>query len=462
MESPLLRYAGLYSEDNSPEDGSLLVDTKSPLIDGDVTASAGIDIGSDVKAESLRNIGLQFVLPGDVNKIYLWVKETLTASVANSFSWAIYTSSDNITWTLHTTVSPASFGAFENRFEISFAEVNTEFIKVVTTPVYTGDPKNIYVTEMQAFTTVSGVTGEKETTRTGHNYNLNLIAKLFTKTTIGYNLFYNLQEQDPSSAKKAALSNGIYLRHTFNRVFSARTSFSQTGSTLTDQQNVSEKSTNNTYAASLRAAYWEALKQILTYSGTKTTKEDGTSNTNSLFLRTNAELYRGWSAFFDAGYSWNEPLDGAETTSTTIRTGTNIVPNNKVTININYSATQTQQSAGDTSRSELDFQAFVIPFRALSFNARVSMVDRGDSTATLYNYSANWSPFPDGTVQFFLTYTETLRPEDEQKTRTIGPNLKWTISRHFSLDMAYVINENETKLQATESNSYRANLRVIF
>ncbi len=461
VESPLLRNAGFSYPDDTPSDGHGFDKVSNPaLIDGNVTASAVINIGSGVNTEPLRNIGLQLTFAANVSKIHLWVDRPLSSSIADSFSWSIYTSPDNTdtsTWTLHATVSPGSFGTFENRFEITFAEVNTQYIKVVTTPLSTGEPKNIYVTEMQAFTTVSGVLVEKKTTAIDHNYNLNITGKLSDKINIGYNMYYRLQEQDPSSTERTELSNGINLSYIFNRVFTASTSFSQTDRTSPGKNKVS-----NNYAASLRAAYWEALKQILTYRGTKTTEEDGASSTNSLFLRTNAELYRGWSAFFDAGYSWNEPLDGAETTSTTVRTGTNIVPNNKVTININYSVTQTQQSAGDTSRSELDFQAFVIPFRALSFNARVSMMDRGDSTATLYNYSANWSPFPDGTLQFFLGYTETLRPEDEQKSRTIRPSLKWTLSRHFFLDMGYSISESETRLEATESNSFSANLRVIF
>jgi hypothetical protein len=402
-----------------------------------------------------------------VEKIHLWVDTLLSESVANSFSWGVYTSSDNNTWILYDTVFPASFGTFENRFEITFTEVNTQYIKVVTLPLnpaVSAEEKyaNIYITEMQAFTTVSGVAGETETTRTDHNYNLNLRAKLFTNTTIGYNLFYNLQEQDPSSVKQTELSNGVYLRHTFNRVFSASASFSQTDHTSTDQQNVSEESTNNTYAASLRAAYWDALEQILTYGGTKTTEEDGTSSTNSLFLRTNAQLYKGWSAFVDAGYSWSEPLGGAETTSTIIRSGTNVVPNDKITLDINYSVATTQQSGGDTSKSELDFQASVTPFRALTFNARFSMLDQEDSTATLHNYSANWSPFPDGDLQFFFTYTETLRPEDDQESRTIGPSLKWSLSRHFIFDAAYTISQSETVSQATDSNSFIANLRIVF
>jgi hypothetical protein len=458
VEFPVLLDHGLSSNDDSLL--AVTLDINDELIDGDRDASAGINIGSLGSAAQLPNIGLQFVLLGDVDKIHVWVQEPLSQAVAASFSWTIYTSDNNITWTPGETVS-GSFGPFENRFVISFQAVNTEYIKVVTTPLAAGEvPENIFVTEMWAFTTVSGVTLDKQTTITEHNYNLNLRGKLGDQTVLGYNMFYNLLERDPSSEKKTELSNSVYLRHRFNRIFSGTTSFAQTDRTLNDEQSV-----NNTYSASLRAAYLETLEQILTYSGTQTSEDEGSGSTDSLFLRTNAELYRGWSAFLDLGYSSDSPAGRADATSTIIRSGTNIVPNAKTTININYSITDTQESGGEnrqTSKSILDTQIFLTPFRALSLNAKLRFEDREDSTTTSQNYSANWSPFPDGDLQFFFTYTETLRPEDDQESRTIGPSMKWTIGRHAFLDMAYTVTENETRLQTIESNSLNAKLRIVF
>ena len=133
---------------------------------------------------------------------------------------------------------------------------------------------------------------------------------------------------------------------------------------------------------------------------------------------------------------------------------------------MNYSVINTtgsdEEIGGAYSRSEWDINAFWVPFRALSFNARVSRFDRGDSTDTLYNYSASWSPFPDGTLQLFLIYNEILRPEDEAKSRTIGPSLKWIISRHFQLDMFYSTSQEETSFQKIESNSLGTTLKINF
>jgi hypothetical protein len=158
-------------------------------------------------------------------------------------------------------------------------------------------------------------------------------------------------------------------------------------------------------------------------------------------------------------------LDGTPTTRTTVRVGTNLIPNNMLTVNSNYSFTETKQTEGEdqsTSQSQWETRAFFVLFRALSFNIRISFVDREGSTTTLQNYSTNWSPFPDGALQFFFAYTETLRPESDEKTRTISPSLKWQISRHALIDTSYNITKNETRLVTTDSNSFNVNLKLVF
>ncbi len=160
--SSLFPSAGLFSLDNTPEDGPALASTPA-LINGDINSSAGIDIGLAGDETTQTNVGLDFGVPVRVDTIFVWVDRTLSSTVADSFSWSVYTSPDNTdtsTWTLHATVSPASFGLFDNRFEITFPVVETAFIKVVTRPLSAAVPDasnfpNIFVTEMEGFTTLS-------------------------------------------------------------------------------------------------------------------------------------------------------------------------------------------------------------------------------------------------------------------------------------------------------------------
>jgi hypothetical protein len=47
----------------------------------------------------------------------------------------VWISSNNLNWTLHQTILSAPFGAFDNRFELTFANVSTRYIKAVTDPL---------------------------------------------------------------------------------------------------------------------------------------------------------------------------------------------------------------------------------------------------------------------------------------------------------------------------------------
>jgi hypothetical protein len=126
-------FAGLSAISDTPQ--LVTLDQNPALIDGDVAASSGINLGPvPVGGDNrLRNIGLDFVIPSEVNRVFLWVDRDLPPSVSNSFRWDIYVSSDNVDWTFLQTVTPAPFSTFFNRFEINFSKVATRYLKVVST-----------------------------------------------------------------------------------------------------------------------------------------------------------------------------------------------------------------------------------------------------------------------------------------------------------------------------------------
>jgi hypothetical protein len=466
IESPLVRVAGLSSEDRNPGDGAL--DNNSELINGNTVVQAGLNIGSSADGNPDANIGLDFGFALDVDQIRIWVgvDQPLSATVANAFSWTVYTSPDNSTWTPFATIPSADFGTFDNRFEINFPEVNTRFIKVVTEPLSQTTPgaadfQNIFVTEMEAFITVSGANINNETKTTDQNANLNLRAQLGDRTVAGYNLLYGRQDQDPFDIKRTQLTNDLFFNHIFNRIFSITATGQRTDNSVDSQDTITYN-----YGSSLVASWFRQFGQSLTYSGTYLDEDDGTAYQNSIFLRNNATLYRGWSMFLDTGYGWERPVEGSsQITSTTIRTGTNLKPNKQITINANYLYRRTEQPdirIGPETDQQFDIQAFYIPFDTLSFFAKLSFVDRDNGSDTFQNYSVNWSPFPDGDLQLFLIYSEILRSENDRKERVVGPSLKWRIGRFGLLDLSYTYTLNDDSIQKTDSNILNANLRIIF
>ena len=477
VQLPLQPFEGLYRVDNNPPDDGQLNMSSNALIDGNLTvpAATALNIGSaPVNQTNYINIGLSFVSARDVDEIYIYVNSgsrPLTAAIADSFSWAVYTSPDNTstsTWTLVATVSPASFGDIDNRFEISFPQVNTQYIKVVTralSPVLDPPPgefRDIFITEMQAFSTLSGTQVNHTFTTLDQNYNLNLTARLTDKTSLGYSLQYFNENQDSPAEDSSQLFNNIFLNHTFNEIFSSSASFSRGGSKQGDR-----KTTTYLYGASLRGAYLPTLNQTLTLSGSNENEEEGSAYTYSIFLHHNAILYSGWSAFLDVGRTWNLLTDDTRNASTIIRTGTNIIPNSMITLNLTYNYTLTDSKPPEGNKEEttnkiLNLDVFFTPFRALSLSASISYVERENFSSTLQQYSVNWSPFPEGDLQFFFIYNETLENEQNREETSLGPGFNWKISNHFSLRTSYNYLQSETRTQKTETNNIFSELRIIF
>ena len=193
----------------------------------------------------------------------------------------------------------------------------------------------------------------------------------------------------------------------------------------------------------------------------------GSTYIYSVFLNHNATLYTGWSASLDLGRTWSLLDDDTRDVATTVRVGTNFIPNNIINLNVtyNYSLIDSKPPAGNTQEStnkNLGLDVFFTPFRALSLSASISYVEREDVSTTLQQYSLNWSPFPDGDLQFFFIYNETLESEQNQKARSIGPGFDWNISNHFSLRMSYVYVRDATSAQKTDTNNVFSELRINF
>ena len=213
----------------------------------------------------------------------------------------------------------------------------------------------------------------------------------------------------------------------------------------------------------MRAAWLKTLNQILTYGRRTTSDPQGDFSQDSVILRTNAILYRGWDAFLDLGYNWETQADGTQSTSRTVKSGTKVMPFDKLTFNLNYTYKETEQQESQTDpeiETQIDLQAFYVPFTNLSLFAKISIVDKAAISDTYQNYSINWSPFSQGELQFFLTYNEILHSETGETDKTFGPSARWTIGRHLTLDLSYTLGTTENALLKTDTESLRAEFRL--
>jgi hypothetical protein len=466
LDIGLIPFAGLSSIDDTPVNGALA--SNAALVDGNLAATAGVNIGmpSIIGGDTReRNIGLDFSFAQDVNRLRVWVDKELPATISGSFSWDIYTSSDNLNWNLYTTVSPAPFGAFDNRFEITFSSVNTRYIKVVVKPLSaavqgaSGFP-DIFVTEIQAFSSKSATRGK--TTTSNQVYNFDGKALLLESANLYYNLSYFLARLEPSAEQRWTLSNMLTASHRFSRVFS--------GSARTGREDFSEP-TDHGFAyvadASLDAVPLKTLRHTLSYSGRFEERISGRTNTNSIFLQNHAAVYQGVDLTAAGGMTFKDQDTGERAETTEIIAGAGLQPHRTLNLTFSIDSSRAHSSGGGTRESSTqtnrtDETATYHPVDTLYLVAGMSTVATQDATKRSQSYALNWSPFFGGSLQFAFAYTEALESEKNSRVRTYSPSLTWKITRTTYLLSAYQDTQGKSDDGRSNSKIFSTDLRAYF
>lgn len=466
----LFPLAGLSSINDMPTTGAL--DPNPALIDGNLTTSAGINIGLPPLGGDTRprNMGLDFVNVVEVNELFVWVNRELPQNISSAFSWDIYTSPDNLNWSKIATVSSAPFGPSQNRFDINFPGVNTRFIKVVTNPLSpavlnSSTFPNIFVTELQAFTqTPVQVVGTTSQTLTSHLFNLDSRTRIFDSPTLFYELSYLFTRTDPSAQQRWILSNGLSLDYRLSNIFST--------SARVTRQDDEQKGTGDTvryiYNASITATPVRTLRNSLLFSGQIEEVGKKSTDLNSIFLNNNAALYKGIDVNLNGGVSFSKNETGQDLRNTLINFGANITPNRALVLNLNYSDSTTNQSGGGQPSSSTysrrgDVRLTYIPFSTLNLFASAGVLMRsGQKIETLQSYGINWAPFPDGTIQFNFAYNENFDSLNNIRERTIIPSLIWKITNRVLLQVSYQMISSSSKTGSIDTNGASANLKIFY
>jgi hypothetical protein len=460
-------FSGLSVIDDTPLDGAL---SQNPaLIDGNLTASAGINIGLPPVGGDTRerNIGLDFSLAKDVNTLYVWVDKSLPSEISSSFAWDIYTSTDNLTWSLYTTVSPALFGTFDNRFEISFSTIHTRYIKLVVkplSPVVQGAAgfANIFVTEIQALSRKPAEQLQRKSTSSTQIFNFDGKVLLLTNPNLYYNLSYFLVRSEPFSQQRWALSNTLTATHRFNRVFS--------GSARGGREDFYDPTNFGfDYVAdlSLEAVPLPTLRHNLIYSGRFGEDISGRTNMNSLFLYNNAHVYTGVDLMASGGMTFQDKPAGVHVKSTDWNAGLNLQPHPTLNLSFYHDSLTTLSYGGGTvertqKTNRTDETASYHPIETLYLVVALSTIEYPEKTRRSQSYSVNWSPFFGGNLQFSMAYTESLDSENNTRVRTWSPSLTWKINRTSYLAASYQVSQGKSDDGTSDSKLFSTNLRVYF
>ena len=482
----ILPFAGLTGSgslgtDTSLEDPTLdTMVSNSLLIDGVTNVASGINIGYSTLVTGPRNMGLDLGTETELNSIYVWVNQVLTESVANSFSWDIYVSSDTSDlkqWTLLQTVASAPFGVFDARFEVRFSNVKTRFIKVVTRPLaspvpVTGvDVNNILVTELQAF--IFKQVQELSTSKTTYNsqrIDLGMNVKLANVPNLYYDLSFTQSKSDQSDLSPYTLLNRLYFSHRISKIFATGATTSRQDSTEGNSKRVSYL-----YSAFLTVTPLNTLNHNLRVSRSTDELNDERSSSNSVYFATNAAIYRGFDLSLAISQTTGLQSTGQLTRSTTITGGSTLIPYRTLTINLYYSDVKSMTTGtdsqdpgnGSTTRSgsaSVSYAPFPTLFLYASSTTSETTYDDGKSalSSRTQSYSLSWSPAFAGALSFNFTATQVVTSEDHGESNTLTPSLRWQVNQYAFLDAGYQLATTKNISLRSRTESIFSTLRVAF
>jgi hypothetical protein len=394
--------------------------------------------------------------------------------VAAAFTWAVYTSSDNLTWQLYQTGVPAPYILDPSRpgvgrFEITFPNAVTKYIKVVVSPLspsaaggQSRDFPGIYVTELQAFNTTAAANVVGTTMATTQTGALSANVALLKTPALTYNFsyFFNNSESQFSTTRSSTMSNGLSVQHQFNPVFSGNGQVQRVDdSSPTGDRHILR------FGAQLTAVPLRTLSHSLGFSSATEQSSTGRSKTTAVTLANTAQLYQNITAFLNGGWSNNYSETDQKIASTYYSGGINLIPIETLNITLSSGGNTADQSGGGvpeltttTRNNELDVSYY--PFRTLYLAA--SWLERkgsGQAPDRITNYQLNWSPFPGGDLVFNFSYYETQRALASSTDKSYIPSLRWNINRRTFAQVSYnstistsIFGQSTTRIYATSFN----------
>lgn len=467
VDVPLTPFAGLSGISDLPATARL--SQNALIVDGNLTAGAGVDIGvSTAPADpQARNVGLDFLNRAEVNRILIWVDRELPVEVANSFSWDIYSSSDNVVWTRQATVTAAPFGPFENRFEILFPQITARYVKVVTKPLSVTVPDSsrfadIFVTEMQAF--ARRPVGETATrfAHTAHLVNTDVRLRLLESPALFYEGYYLYNGPDAFGASTTTLSNGASVNHAFGRIFSVYVRGAREQGREAQGDRVATV-TN----ATLSVDPFPTLRTVFLYTGLDERIDDQPSTRRGFIVQNTAQLYRGVDLLFGVGWNLNEQPTGEVSHDRLVNVSAAIVPRPNVNLTVSYDERTTERTGTFTGNPRSRQRRFygtvaVDPIRTFHLVLGHEIVVVTDQkTRTTVDVVANWAPFADGALQFTFAHNEALRDVEFGKERNTVAAVRWNLSGKSYIDVSRQWTRNEFVFQRTESKVFSVSVRLF-
>jgi hypothetical protein len=451
------------------------------LIDGNVAASAGVNLGTAAGAGTIiadcssspgcRDLGAQFqdvITPVNAIHVYIDQDQRLPQSVAALFSWEAYQSDDNARgeWTPVAVTGPVVYNEALFRFEVPIERTRARYLKVVTRPLRespaTTDPqfREIFVTELQFFDVVTAE--EARGRRSDVNGNLSGTTRILLVPDLGLSYDFSGSLAHYGERRPTwSIVNGLSLARRLDPVYGVAARVERV-----DADAGRGWEALNRWSASLSADPLPTLGALLSYSGQLAQLEGGTALSNSGTFSARADLYEGIALGGTASAARGRGETGVTSRSLLTSVNMSIVPNPILSLAGSYALSDTAQSGGgqpdhSERRNLLEGSASLSPFPALSLAGTVTrQFARAARPVTLWSFSGAFSPFPKGDLQLRYSWTETYDTAAELRTRTHGPGARWNIRPGWYLNAGYSVRETRAPAVSEDSRSFNANLLI--
>ncbi|MCD4777462.1 MAG: discoidin domain-containing protein [Desulfobacterales bacterium] len=459
-----------------------------------------------------QNIGVDLTSAKEIDQIYLYTT-TPDPAFKDNFTWAVYSSSDNSTWTLlKPSETDFDYNTSKKRFEISFTATTARYFKIVNTA---NDTNNLYVTEIEAYDGTTSIAasdglylqddtpevsshlnsepllidGDKttsaginiggyttqaaftttETEQTTQTTQANIRYKPMDWLSFTYDFTQDERETKPDQeesekTKRRAHSMNCRVERELHKYITA---WAQYGRRMEyDSEAEANDKITDTYLLHFLFSPLTTLNTDLSLNHT-VSKEDGEteSKSSSALLQISAKLREGADLNVDANITRSENLvSQSETTTKSISSDLRLELTRMLTAEIeydtNWTETQKPEPDGDTTGRTSNARIIFYWRPSHDFYFRGSYdIDRDEKSGeetTQQQYNMNWLM----TEKMQLDMGYTLNRNDSVSS-TYAANLSWNLSRVFTLRFNYDWSRQKEDMTET-TQTFTTNLSARF
>ena len=431
---------GLADVDTTPSFGVLPGNVA--LIDGDESTPAGINIGGFVSGgQTFWNIGVGIGLNATIDKVLLTTEEEVPSFLVDQFSFSVWSSSDNESWTLVQGSVPYVYDDVGRRFRLSFSPVTGLYLKVVNEVSPPGAPA-VQVTEMRIFGPSGGASGSSKDERDvyEHNVRANFNYRGIDSVSMTWDVFGQLAGGDANgmtTRDETRLDNSLSaLWAPLERV---------DVSLRAENKNIRDSVRPDEFVTVLGGTVEYRPLDTLDVGASYTWSErefgpTGDYTSDAAQVRSSARLLKNLEGevSFEHVVQDDQGLE-IETTRDIVSAGLVARVTPRLDLTVRWSNTDAQVagagagSATDPSSQNYEVLALWRATDLITTEARLVWRDAPAGTGLDENYRISWLPFPDGSVDVQLDALRRVDGFQELSTDSYSFLVQWLINQRTRL-----------------------------